>query len=142
MPRVDNIGVFVLLKFENKIEKAISDFIYNSRHCDKSKSALKLIRFLNCLPFISIRTSTKLSTLSIPVESFIIQIYIYHNGLIPPKETDSDSDSDSDSFPDGYIVPCTTFSTGLDLDLDPFPIVLISMSVSESESESSGGNKP
>ena len=34
-------------------------------------------------------------------------------------EMDSDSDSDSDSFPDGYIVLCRTFSTGLDSDLDP-----------------------
>ena len=39
------------------------------------------------------------------------------NGLFPPM--DSDSDSDSDSKPDGYIVLCRTFSTGLDLDLDP-----------------------
>ena len=36
------------------------------------------------------------------------------HGLIPPTETDSDSDSDSDSFPDGYIVLCTSFSTRLD----------------------------
>ena len=32
---------------------------------------------------------------------------------------DSDSGSDSDSFPNGYIVLCRTFSTGLDSDLDP-----------------------
>ena len=46
MHRVNNVGVFVLLKFQNKMDREISDLNYISKNYDKCKSALKLIRFL------------------------------------------------------------------------------------------------
>ena len=49
------------------------------------------------------------------------KVCVVTDGLIPPTE----SDSDSDSFPNGYIVLCTSFSTSSDLDSDPFPIVFV-----------------
>ena len=72
-------------------------------------------------------------------------------GSFPSMETDSDSDLDS--FPDGYIVLCTTFSTGSDSDSDPcmdsFPNGYCTQfrdrspsQGSESESISVGGNEP
>ena len=56
------VDTFVLLKFEKKMDREISHFNYNSRHCNKYKSVLKLIRL--CLKFISFRSCIKtLSTL-------------------------------------------------------------------------------
>ena len=46
MHRVNNVGVFVLLKFQNKMDREIGDLNCNSKHYDKCESALKLIRFL------------------------------------------------------------------------------------------------
>ena len=44
-----------------------------------------------------------------------LHFYVGPYGLFPPTEMDSDLDS----VPDGYIVLCRTFSTGLDSDSDP-----------------------
>ena len=57
-------------------------------------------------PVIDIKMTIEFLTISDSVRS---------DGLFPPTETDSDWDS----FPDGYIVLCRTFSTGLDSDSDP-----------------------
>ena len=37
---------------------------------------------------------------------------LLHNGLFPPTETETEMDPCTESFPDRYIVLCTTFSTG------------------------------
>ena len=41
--KVGNVGIFVLLKFENKLNREISHFNFISKHYDKCKFALKLI---------------------------------------------------------------------------------------------------
>ena len=45
---------------------------------------------------------------------------MFPNGLFTLLDSDSDSDSDSGSKPDGYIVICRNFHTGLDPDPDPY----------------------
>ena len=44
--KVGNVDIFVLLKFENKIAREICHSDYNSKHYDKCKFDLKLIKFL------------------------------------------------------------------------------------------------
>ena len=44
--KVCNVGIFVLLIFENKMNREINDFNYISKHYGKCRSALKLIRLL------------------------------------------------------------------------------------------------
>ena len=44
--KVDNIGIFVLLKFENKLDIEINPFNFNSKHYDKCPFSLKLIGLL------------------------------------------------------------------------------------------------
>ena len=43
--KIGNVDMFVLLKFENKMDREIIDFNFNSKHCDKY-FALKMIRWL------------------------------------------------------------------------------------------------
>ena len=43
---VGNAGIFVMLEIENKMDREISHFNYNSKHYEKSKSALKLTALL------------------------------------------------------------------------------------------------
>ena len=50
--KVGNVGIFVLLKFENKLDAVISDFIFNSMHPDKLKFALKFIQPV-IIPYLS-----------------------------------------------------------------------------------------
>ena len=42
--KVGNADIFVLLKFENKMDREINHFNYHSKHYDKYRSALKLIK--------------------------------------------------------------------------------------------------
>ena len=44
--KVGNIGIFVLLKFENKLDIEINPFNFNSKHYDKCQFSLKLIGLL------------------------------------------------------------------------------------------------
>ena len=44
--KVDDVGIFVLLKFENKMDREITQFNYKSKHHYKCKFVLKLA--LNC----------------------------------------------------------------------------------------------
>ena len=44
--KVDNVGIFVLLQFENKLNGGINYFNISSKYHDKCKFALKLILFL------------------------------------------------------------------------------------------------
>ena len=44
--KVGNVDIFLLLKFENKIAREICHSDYNSKHYDKCKFDLKLIKFL------------------------------------------------------------------------------------------------
>ena len=51
--KVGNVSLFVLLNFENKIEREISNFRYNLKDYDRYKVPLKRIRLLtiyNLLP--------------------------------------------------------------------------------------------
>ena len=43
--KVGNVGIYVLLKFESKIDREINHFNYNSKHYDKCKFAFILILF-------------------------------------------------------------------------------------------------
>ena len=42
--RVGNIGIFVLLKFEDMLDRKVNHFNFNSKYQSKCKLALKLIR--------------------------------------------------------------------------------------------------
>ena len=42
--KVGNAGIFVLVKFENKRDREINHFNYHSKHYDKYRSTLKLIK--------------------------------------------------------------------------------------------------
>ena len=44
--RVGNVDIFVLLNFENKINREIYHFNYNPKYYDKCKFALKLTRLI------------------------------------------------------------------------------------------------
>ena len=44
--KVGNVGMFVLLKFQNKLDRELSHFNLNSKHHDKCKFTLKLIWLL------------------------------------------------------------------------------------------------
>ena len=44
--KVGNFGIFVLFKFENKLDIEINPFNFNSKHYDKCKFSLKLIGLL------------------------------------------------------------------------------------------------
>ena len=44
--KVDNVGIFVLLKFENKLNVVIVHTNFISKHHDKYKFALKFIQFV------------------------------------------------------------------------------------------------
>ena len=46
MHEVDNVGIYVLLKFKNNLDEEISHFSFNSKHHDKVIFALKLIWLL------------------------------------------------------------------------------------------------
>ena len=51
--KVSNVGIFVLLKFENKLDIVISHINFISKHHDKCKCALKfvhLVTFPNLFP--------------------------------------------------------------------------------------------
>ena len=43
--KVGNIGTFALLKFENKLDRKVSHFNFNSKYHNKCKLVLKLIHF-------------------------------------------------------------------------------------------------
>ena len=44
--KAGNVGIFVLYKFENRLDRETCDFNYNSKYYGKFKFTLKLIRFL------------------------------------------------------------------------------------------------
>ena len=43
---VGNVGIFILLNFENKLEIVVSHIAFNSKHHDKSIFALKMIQLV------------------------------------------------------------------------------------------------
>ena len=57
--KVGNIGIFVLLKFENKMEREIIHLNYNSEHHDKCKFVLKLIKLLTVSNFFPLEVVRK-----------------------------------------------------------------------------------
>ena len=57
--KVGNFGIFILLKFENKMDREISHFDFNSEYHDKCKSALKLIKILTVSNLFSLEVVQK-----------------------------------------------------------------------------------
>ena len=56
--KVGNFDIFVLFKFENKLDREINPFNFNSKHYDKCKFSLKLIRLLtvsNLFPLLVVQ---------------------------------------------------------------------------------------
>ena len=43
--KVGNVGIFVFLKFENKLDREINSLNFNTKHKHQCKIVLKLIRF-------------------------------------------------------------------------------------------------
>ena len=60
---VGNIGILVLLKSENKMDRAISHFNFNSKHHDKCQFALKFKIQLITISIFFIRSYKKMLTL-------------------------------------------------------------------------------
>ena len=71
--KVGYVGIFVMYKFENKLDREINHFNFNSKNYDKCKFAIKTDWALNCFQFISIRSCTKMSTL--PTLCIIEKLY-------------------------------------------------------------------
>ena len=71
--KVGYVGIFVMYKFENKLNREINYFNFNLKNYDKFKFAIKTDSALNCFQFISIRSCTKMSTL--PTLCIIEKLY-------------------------------------------------------------------
>ena len=59
---VGNIGIFVLLKFEDMLDRKVNHFNFNSKYQNKCKLALKLIRLStvsNIFPLEIVQTSQR-----------------------------------------------------------------------------------
>ena len=68
--KVANVAIFVLLKFENKLDTVVSHISFNSKHLDKIYICIKIYSADNYYQFISIRSCSKISTLCITWKFF------------------------------------------------------------------------
>ena len=59
MHKVGNAGIFVLLKFKNKLDGEVNTFNLHSTHHDKRISALRHIQLLTVLYFITLENVQK-----------------------------------------------------------------------------------
>ena len=63
--KIDNIGIFVLLKYENKLDNIAHHWNYHSKNYDKCKFLLKLIQVEAISNFFPFRSCTKIPALAI-----------------------------------------------------------------------------
>ena len=78
MHKISNVGIFVLLKFENELETEINHSIFNSENHEKCEFVLKLaVSWFNCFQFIYIKSSTKMPII---LQTLCItgKLYCYH----------------------------------------------------------------